>query len=51
MKLFVLKNSSADISNMSRNKYERLFHDSDQQYGYLDTSDPDLTEFRDRAEK
>lgn len=51
IKLFILKNASADISNLTRQEYEKLFHANVQLYGNSDISDPDLTEFRDRGGK
>lgn len=33
MKLFLLKNASADLSNLTRAHYDRLFHAFIQEYG------------------
>lgn len=51
MKLFLLKNATADVSNLTRNEYERLFNQSIQEYGNANTNDPNLTAFRDRGGK
>lgn len=52
IRLFVLKNNSADLTTMTRAGYERIFHDSVQQFSsIIGTSDPDLRQFRDLGHK
>lgn len=52
IKLFVLKNSSTDLSTMTRAEYENIFHDSIEQYSsIIGTSDPDLRRFRNAGGK
>ncbi|KAE8449645.1 hypothetical protein EG329_007975 [Mollisiaceae sp. DMI_Dod_QoI] len=52
IKLFILKNSTADLSHMSQTDFDRMFHASVQQYSsIIGTTDPDLREFRDRGGK
>lgn len=52
IKYFVLRNSSADLSTLTRSEYDRIFHDSVQQYtSIIGTADPDLRPFRDAGGK
>ncbi|KAG9229201.1 feruloyl esteras-like protein B precursor [Amylocarpus encephaloides] len=52
IKLFVLKNASADLSTMTHEQFDRVAHASFQEYhSMLDTNDPDLSRFRDRGGK
>ena len=52
VKLFLLKNASADISNISHEEFDRIAHAAVQQYdSIIGTNDPDLSEFRSRGGK
>lgn len=52
IKLFILKNSSADISNMTHEEFDRIAHASVQEYdSIIGTNDPDLSQFRARGGK
>ncbi|RDW75520.1 carboxylic ester hydrolase-10 [Coleophoma cylindrospora] len=51
IKLFSLRNASADLSTMTREEYLQLWSDSLQQYGNVETNNPDLSRFRDRGGK
>lgn len=45
--LFVLKNASYPLQNLTRKEYTRIFHDSVQQFAsIIGTSDADLSEFK-----
>ncbi|QSZ32378.1 hypothetical protein DSL72_001952 [Monilinia vaccinii-corymbosi] len=50
--LFVLKRPSSPLQNLTRKQYTRIFHSSVQQFAsIIDTSDPDLSVFRDAGGK
>ncbi|KUJ17391.1 feruloyl esterase-like protein B precursor [Mollisia scopiformis] len=52
IKLFILKNSSADLSTMSHADVDHIFHASVQEYhSMIGTADPDIREFRDKGGK
>jgi hypothetical protein len=52
IKLFILKNANADISNMTHEESDRIAHDSVQQYdSIIGTNDLDLSQFRARGRK
>lgn len=48
---FVLKNATADITNITHQEFDSYFHSSVQQYSNIGTNDPDLTAFRARGGK
>ncbi|KAK3935404.1 putative feruloyl esterase [Diplogelasinospora grovesii] len=52
IKLFILKNSSATVSNLTHEEFDRIAHASVQLYeSIIGTNDPDLSAFRDRGGK
>lgn len=52
IRLFVEKNSSFPIKDISQRDYEHIFHASNQQFAsIISTDDPDLSEFRDAGGK
>ncbi|CZR56675.1 related to feruloyl esterase B precursor [Phialocephala subalpina] len=52
IKLFILKNSTDDLSNMSHTDFDHILRASVQQYSsIIGTADPDLSEFRNRSGK
>jgi feruloyl esterase len=47
LSLFLLKNQSADVTKLSHEEYDRLFHLAVQEYtDVMAANDPDLTEFK-----
>lgn len=52
MKKFVFKDDSVDLTNLTRQDFETLFHASINEYAsVIDTNDPDLSAFRARGGK
>lgn len=52
IRLFILKNSSATVSNLTHKEFDAIAHASVQLYeSVLGTNDPDLSAFRDRGGK
>ncbi|KAH8586553.1 putative feruloyl esterase [Bisporella sp. PMI_857] len=52
IKLFLLKNRTANLSTMTHADFEHIFHASVQQYtSIMGTNDPDLREFHERGGK
>lgn len=51
IKYFVLKNSTADLSTITHKQLDRIFHQANAEYNVIDTSNPDLSAFRERGGK
>lgn len=52
LKLFIYKNASADVSNLTHEDFDRVAHLSMQMYdSVIGTKDPDLSAFRKRGGK
>jgi feruloyl esterase len=52
IRLFVLKDASADLTNLTHEDLDRLTHLSSQTYdSIIGTNDPDLSAFRNRGGK
>ncbi|KAH7121806.1 Tannase/feruloyl esterase [Dactylonectria estremocensis] len=51
LQLFVAKNPSKNLDNLTRAEYEELVHRSQQYASIIGTADPDLTDFRDAGGK
>lgn len=52
IRLFIKKNAAFNLTSLTRKQYDSVFHASKQQFtSFIDTADPDLSEFRDSGGK